>query len=120
MKSQDAIDNFLDAVGDESVKAFRRGIRSGKSGRVYKRRGGSHRASAPGEYPAKDTGALQASIDTARTPDSVQIGTGEFYAIFLRNGTRKMARRKMSDNALQEGSQRARGRLKNWVGFKHV
>lgn len=33
-----------------------------KSGRVYKRASGTHQASAPGEPPANDTGALAKSI----------------------------------------------------------
>ena len=37
------------------------------------------------------------------TSNSVTIGTSMPYSGFLRRGTSKMARRKMSDNALEEG-----------------
>jgi hypothetical protein len=37
-------------------------IRMPKSGRVYRRRGGSHQASAPGEAPASDSGTLLNAI----------------------------------------------------------
>lgn len=42
------------------------------------------------------------------------IGTNRPYSIFLRMGTSRMARRKMSDDALKEGM-RAAGRMGRWV-----
>ena len=70
-------------------------------------------ASSPGEYPAIRTGRLRASISHVVTSNSVTIGSNMFYSIFLRMGTSKMARRKMSDDALKEGVQKAR--LGKWV-----
>ena len=71
-------------------------------------------ASAPGAWPNNRTGRLSASIRSEVTSDSVTIGTNTHYSGYLRNGTSRMARRKMSDNALEEGI-RAAGRLTKWV-----
>ena len=64
------------------------------SGRVY----GKHKASAPGETPAVDTGVLVNSIKTELVSSSdseawVQVGTGVEYAEWLEFGTSKMAAR---------------------------
>lgn len=109
---------FLGGVAEHSEKAFKLGIDSKKTGRIYNRNGRRQQASAPGEYPAVDTGALRASISTRVTSDSVEIGTSPFYARFLRNGTKIMERRKMSDNAIREGVEGARHLLKGWVKWK--
>lgn len=69
--------------------------RGPKSGRVYFRRGankgGSHRASAPGEAPATDTGVLVSSIyfkQEARF--TATIGSRLAYAHYLEFGTARM------------------------------
>lgn len=109
---QPTIAGFLAGLAKASERAFKRGIRSPKSGNwYYGRSKRSIQASAPGQYPAIDTGDLDASISTRTTIDSVTIGTNVFYAKFLREGTRKMARRKMSDNALSEGISTSRHKL---------
>lgn len=119
--NQRKISAFLRDVGREAEKAFKRGMRSAKSGKLYTGRSGrKYRASAPGQYPARDTGDLEASIATTLTEHSVTIGTQKFYGKFLREGTRYMARRKMSDAALTEGVQTARHRLKGWVEWKRM
>lgn len=104
---------FMRAAADESEKVFRAGMRGGHSGRKYPNL--PRRSSAPGEYPANQFGPLMASINSDVSATRMEIGTGVFYAIFLREGTRKMARRKMSDTALQEGLPKARSTLKGWV-----
>lgn len=99
-----AIRAWLARMASNAHFAFRAGMESSRGGRVYRKRGGRlHRASAPGAWPAVDTGKLKGSIRTQTTDVSMTIGTGQFYAIFLRNGTRKMARRKMSPEALKRG-----------------
>lgn len=111
---------FLRAVADESERAFRKGMRSRKSGRRYLKPGGRvHIASAPGEYPAVDTGRLMASIRTDVSRTESRIGTGMHYAIYLRRGTRFMARRRMSDDALMEGLRAARAKTPfRWMRWK--
>jgi hypothetical protein len=44
--------------------------RGGRSGRIYKRRGIQHQASAPGEPPKTDTGQLAASAVVVHEPGS--------------------------------------------------
>lgn len=77
-----------------------------KSGRVYdhyfvtikgravpiRARSSSHQASAPGEAPASDSGALVASIsmDVHAGGLAAEIGTGRDYGLFLEEGTDKI------------------------------
>lgn len=100
-KSRDRI--FLHGAGRAAALRMMDAQLWPKSGRTYYRRGRLHRASAPGEYPAKDTGALRASVDyTVAGITRMEIGTQMFYAYYLRYGTSKMKPRKMSDAALRE------------------
>lgn len=62
-------------------------MRSPKSGRVYKRPGGTHQASAPGEAPAVDTGALIGSGHVEKTgPMSADIVYGTEHALPMEFG----------------------------------
>lgn len=70
------------ALADEIIHTISTGHRSG---RVYK----THIASAPGEPPISDTGALANSV--VNSDESVSINAP--YAILLEQGTRKMAPR---------------------------
>jgi HK97 gp10 family phage protein len=73
-------------------------------GRVYGRR--RHRASAPGDGPAVDTGRLRASIahEVGRTGTTLvaRVGTDVEYAKFLELGTSKMAARPFLRPALTQ------------------
>jgi phage gpG-like protein len=110
------VSRFLRETGDESERAFRRGMDGKHSGQRYRSKTkGWHRASAPMEYPAVDSSDLRGSIGTRQGRDTITIGTGMFYAKFLRYGTSKMRRRKMSDHALQEGMMKARKHLTRFV-----
>ena len=63
---------------------------SPRGGRVY----GSHKASAPGEPPATDTGNLINSIQTIEIgKDHMRVHVGAEYGHMLEYGTRKMAPR---------------------------
>lgn len=75
-----------------------------KSGRFYNHGFGPHKASAPFEYPATESGALEASIrvDVRREGRNKIVGTVgagagpgrlPLYAVFLEFGTPKMAPR---------------------------
>ena len=71
-----------------------RGLTTGsRSGRVYVIRGKRHKASAAGEYPAKLSGALAASVGYKVTNKRLTIGESAEYAAFLELGTSKMAAR---------------------------
>lgn len=62
------------------------GLRKGpKTGRVYKRGGVFHRASAPGEYPASDSGTLMGRIDSEVNEATLvgEVGTNVVYGKYL-------------------------------------
>lgn len=70
------------------------GVRGGAAtGRIYKRKGKSHQASAPGQYPASDTGLLMRSIRSELLPMQATVGTNLVYGQYLEFGTSRMAAR---------------------------
>ena len=73
-----------------------------KTGRLYRRRGVVHQASAPGEPPATDTGRLiqsgRAAHDAAELSGTATWSTA--YAAGLEFGTQKMAPRPFARPAL--------------------
>jgi phage gpG-like protein len=105
-KKNEEIKRWLHAVGDAGTEAFRSGM------------GKWRPPSAPGAWPNSRTGRLKGSIRSVVTSNSVTIGTSMPYSGFLRRGTSKMARRKMSDDALKEGMKS--GRLGRWVEWSRV
>lgn len=120
-RDRDVKQAYLRRIGASAEAEFKRGIASGKSGRVYRRSGGRvHQASAPYEYPAKDSGRHLATVGHQVVgADEVVVGSGMFYAKFLRNGTRKMARRLMSDTALNRAIERDQIGVGRFVRFRH-
>lgn len=126
---QKVIDRWFRAVRGRSQEAFARGMLGPHTGRLYKRTGGSHRASVDNdekEYAANDSGKLLASLRSKQSKTEVKIGSGDRstqvgkwnYADLLRTGTKKMARRRMSDNALQEGADAARPQSRGWMAWQ--
>ena len=85
----------------------KRKILSPGSGRTYKRRTVSHRASAPGQPPASDTGRLASSIAVAILGggDVVCVSAGGGivnYAVHLEYGTERMEERPFMRPSLNE------------------
>jgi len=73
--------------------------RGGGGGRQY----GRHRASAPGEYPATDSGRLVNSVDSQMNSDyEGELFSDVEYGRYLAGGTSRMAPRKMLYEALTE------------------
>lgn len=66
--------------------------RGPKTGEIYERRNVTHQASAAGEPPATDTGALASSISHRITDEglSAEVGSDSAYAKFLEYGTVNM------------------------------
>tara|TARA_R110000868_G_scaffold179574_1_gene419705 strand:+ start:20385 stop:20843 length:459 start_codon:yes stop_codon:yes gene_type:complete len=84
---------IVDAAALEAVSDVRRAIQGPpKTGREYPRgRDKVHRASAPGQAPATDTGTLVSSIyNEDRGPNAKAIGSRLPYAFHLEFGTFKM------------------------------
>lgn len=80
-----------------------------KTGRIYPskhRKGAKHQASAPGEFPAADSGRLHQSITTAETSsaDVVRFETGSNvdYGTYLELGTSNMEPRPFMTPAYNE------------------
>lgn len=63
------------------------------SGRIYKRRGVVHRASAPGQPPAPDTGRLRQSVSSEVIGTTGIVSVNAEYAAALELGTEKRAPR---------------------------
>lgn len=75
-----------------------------KTGRIYRRRGVEHQASAPGEAPANDTGRLVNSrrIDLFEDQLRGRLTFSTAYAAALELGTQKMEPRSYARRALAE------------------
>lgn len=76
---------------------------SPRSGRIYRRRGVTHKASGPGEPPAPDTGNLirniETSVDAQKLTGNVNFGTN--YSRHLEYGTVNMAPRPFARPAVE-------------------
>jgi HK97 gp10 family phage protein len=79
----------LDAYARQKIQS------GGRSGRVYRRRGIAHQASAPGEFPKTDRGQLVASLyfRVAANKLSAFFGTKLNYGRYLEYGTSRMRAR---------------------------
>jgi HK97 gp10 family phage protein len=79
----------LDAYAKEKIQG------GSRSGRIYQRRGVSHRASAPGEFPKADRGGLAPTLFKAVGADKLRawFGSKLNYAAFLEFGTSRMEAR---------------------------
>jgi len=90
--------------GTEQVRneALRLILQTAKTGALYRTRGVVHRASAPGEAPASDTGRLVNSITTKYDQASLSgvVSANTEYAPFLEYGTANMAERPFMRPAL--------------------
>src|SRR4051812_5470710 len=81
------------ASAEHVASEYKRSILSGaKTGRIYTRRSVQHRASAPGESPASDTGKLVNSISIQLESTLAAImKVATKYALGLELGTSKIA-----------------------------
>jgi len=79
-----------------------------KSGKVYKRRGIFHRASAAGEAPATDTGRLISTITHQALLDGLEmiVGTALKYGAYLEFGTHRIAARPWLAPSLRQNSRK--------------
>lgn len=97
------LDLLCRQVADRILDRARRLMELPKHGRFYSRRGRVHQASAPGEPPAVDTGALYESLRVEKAGDAdYLVGTGDEKAVWLEFGTRRMAARPFLARAARE------------------
>lgn len=106
----------VEATAIEALTTVRKAIQGPpKTGREYPRgKNGNiiHRASAPGQAPATDTGALASfTYITKVDPFTMAIGSGLDYAFYLEFGTRKMAKRPAWVPAAEKAAPRLQKRL---------
>ena len=112
-----AVRAFVQDTADSTAETLEKGMRSGtKSGFHY--RGYPNRSSAPGEYPAVQSGVLVKSIKQRVTNTEATVGTTDIVGFWMREGTTNMAPRRMSDAAMKEALPGVRSRMRNWAIWK--
>lgn len=90
------LETITDLVTDTHGNAIQGIQRGPKSGTVYRRGNVSHQASAPGQYPASDTGRLAGSVRMEMPTQgnlTGRVGTAVAYGPYLEFGTSRMAAR---------------------------
>ena len=117
-KVKPVIRRFLAMVGAEYAKGVQMRMKnSPATGRVYRRGGVTHRASAKGEAPKPDTGALVKSVRFHVKADGpipmVEIGSTKKYALPLEYGAAKLTR----PPARVRRRRRQTGREARWILF---
>jgi len=97
---------YAQKIRSDAINSMRR---STPSGRTYKIKGKrkkarEHRASAPGQPPAVDTGRLWSSITADFRDDGLtgEVGPTVFYGKYLELGTSRMAPRPFMEPALEQ------------------
>jgi HK97 gp10 family phage protein len=87
---RDVILGGAQLIRSEAVKSIMQGPKTGRIYEKYNPRR-THRASAPGQAPASDTGNLVSQIQVKSTnPDEVTVESGANYSKFLEFGTSKI------------------------------
>lgn len=88
-------------IRGEAIRSIQTGAKSGKT---YKRYNPTrtHKASAPGEAPASDTGFLVSNIRVKDEKDLVQVRSEASYSKFLEYGTSKMLARPFMFPAMEK------------------
>lgn len=87
-----------------------------KTGRIYKRKGVTHQASAPGQSPASDTGTLKKSIYSERARKlTYVVGSRIVYALHLEYGTTRMAARPFFRPSVEKMAKQITGRLEQAI-----
>lgn len=101
----------LDAYAKQKIQG------GGRSGRVYRRKSGSHQASAPGEFPKTDTGQLVSSLFFRVAADKLSafFGTKLAYGRYLEFGTSRMRARPWLRPTLQANADAITKRVRDAV-----
>jgi hypothetical protein len=90
------LETITDLVTDTHALAVAGIQRGPKSGRTYRKGNVTHQASAPGQYPASDTGRLATGVRMEMPqPGRIigRVGTAVAYGPHLEFGTSRMAAR---------------------------
>jgi len=108
--------NWMAKVGSEAEKTFRDGMLGGHSGVQYPNL--PNRSSSPSEFPASQSGNLLSTLRVEIDTQKVVIGTSAEYSYWLRRGSGRMARRRMSDDALLAGARKAKANSRRWARWR--
>jgi len=98
---QDIVRGTAQNVRSHAIKAVQRGRKSGEVYEKYQPKR-THRASAPGQAPATDTGALVRSIQADIRGRSAEVSANVDYAVYLEFGTQDMEPRPFMFPALEK------------------
>lgn len=134
-----SLNQKINAIGKNTATEVRKALKQGglaienraaegiinppKTGRIYPskhRKGAFHQASAPGEFPAADTGRLHQSLTTVETKTGpevfeVQTGANTPYATMLELGTSKMAPRPFMGPSFDQTLEKNKERIRNAI-----
>lgn len=104
------VTEWIGLVEDEAVRLIQD---TAKHGRIYRRRGIEHQASAPGEPPASDTGNLvnNRRIDLIPARLAARLTFSAEYAAYLQFGTENVEPRPWADVALANTQEAGRAAL---------
>lgn len=125
-KMGDNVDDMLEkevllaAIDTANIarKSIQRGVKTGITYQKYNPRR-THRASAKGEAPATDTGALVSSITQEKTGEAEAIvGSTVEYSKFLEFGTQNMDERPFLKPALKKAQKNWEKRMLDKLGGK--
>jgi len=99
-EADDLCDKTANRIKDRAVLKIQHGPKTGK---IYKRNGVEHQASAPGEPPATDTGNLVNSLDVEHVkPMLYRVNVEAEYAPYLEYGTSRIAPRPFLQPSFEE------------------
>lgn len=89
------IKRIAEATAKDIEGTAREQIQTGKrSGRLYRKKSGRiHQASAPGEFPASDTGQLANSILSEAVSNGALVGSVVRHGLYMEEGTSRVAKR---------------------------
>lgn len=106
-------------VGVEVTNLVKKKLSQRGTGRVYRRGGVYHQASAPGQPPAVDTGQLRASYNWRTGTDArgpyVEIGTNLETGPWLEFGTRYMEARPALRPSIEEFHDQITARIREGI-----
>lgn len=118
IKDESRLRQYLHAVANEAKDVFKREHSAKGKGRIYKRRGATHQASAAGDFATKQSGALLSATEANSSKTEAVLGTNTHYALYLTTGTKKMAARKMFREALNMALNETNQNLDGYVRYK--
>jgi len=101
-------------VDEEAIRLI---LQTSKTGKIYRRRGVEHQASAPGEAPASDTGALVRGRTTEVDPSrmAARLSFRTKHALFMEVGTRNIAPRPFARPALMNKREQVQATIQQAV-----